>query len=70
MKKTFDLWDGMIIAGAMAVVVGIWLLSPPVAVIVGGILLVTGGVLGAAEKGKRTSPLPSPRGEGGRERGN
>jgi uncharacterized membrane protein HdeD (DUF308 family) len=52
MKKTFDLWDGMIIAGAVAIVVGIWLLSPPAAVIIGGILLIIGGVLGAAHKGR------------------
>jgi hypothetical protein len=52
MKKTFDLWDGMIIAGGIAVVVGIWLLSPPAAVITGGMLLFAGGVLGAAYKGR------------------
>lgn len=52
-EVALDRWDGMIAAGCGAVVIGIGLMSVPAAVIVGGVLLIIGGFLGAARKASR-----------------
>lgn len=51
--KKLDGFDWMILLGFAAFCVGIGLLSVPAAVITAGLLLMTGGVIGAMAKGRK-----------------
>lgn len=50
MKQRIDGFDVMVGVGFIALVAGLWLLSPTAALIAGGSLLIAGGLAGASLK--------------------
>jgi hypothetical protein len=47
-----DVFDWLILAGAVVLVVGLWLVSPALALIVLGVLIMGAGILGSSRQGK------------------
>ena len=43
-RNTLDLWDGLVLVGAVLAAAGVWLIYPPAAMIVAGAAMITAGV--------------------------